>query len=188
MPPRGDAVRAERDVAAALGARERVALGRHGRAARRMSICASAASTRASSRRHWTASAPWAGAGTNRCGIEPQHGDVGESAAEALLGLQALDAGGREHDGVEAAFLEAAHARRHVAAQRLDGEVGAKVREPRAPARRRRADARACFQRQPVVGRAGERVAAHEQEIGGIDARRHGRDRRAPAATSSAGP
>ena len=56
-------------------------------------------------------------------------------------------------------------------------EIRAKMREPHAAARRRRADARARFQRQPVVGRAGQRVAAHEQEIGGIDARGHGGDR-----------
>ena len=96
-------------------------------------------------------------------GVEAQHDDAFERAAEALLGLQALDAGRREHDCVEVAFLESSDARRHVAAQRLDDEIRPKMREPYAAARRRRADARAGFERQPVAGYAGDGVAAHEQ-------------------------
>ena len=106
--------------------------------------------------------------------VEAQHDDVVERAAEALLGLQALDAGRREHDRVEAAFLEPAHARRHVAAQRLDAQILAKMREPHAAARRGRADARAGLQRQPIAGRsrAGNARRGARAEIGGIDARR----------------
>ena len=91
--------------------------------------------------------------------------------------MQALDAGRREHDGVEAAFFETADACRHVAAQRLDAQILAKMLEPHAAARRGGADARAIFQRQPIAVRAGQRIAAHEQEIGGVDTLGYGGDR-----------
>ena len=55
-------------------------------------------------------------------------------------------------------------------------EIGTEVREPHAPARGSRADARAWFERQPVGRAARERVAAHEQQVGRVDALRHGAD------------
>ena len=69
-----------------------------------------------------------------------QHLGGGELGADALAQAQALEAGGRQHDGVVLAFIELAQARVEVAAQWLDFQVRAQRVQQHLAAQARRAD------------------------------------------------
>jgi hypothetical protein len=168
--------RAERNVAAALGPAQRVALGVDRRVARRVverrergeHACVIAAALDREralrGRRH------------EALRLQPDHGHAVERAVERWALAQPFDAGGGEQYRVEVALAQAPDPRRHVAAQRHDREVGTEMREPHAPARGRRADASADFERQPLGRAARQRAGAHEQQVRRVDALRHRAD------------
>ena len=120
-------------------------------------------------------SAPWPAAGIICSGVE--------HAADARRQAQALQARGRQHDGVVLAFVELAQPGVEVAAQRLDAQVG---RAARAAAPRRR---RLEVPTQRALRQLGQRrrSAARRRRRAGPRARAP-RPARSPAAAPSARP
>ncbi len=90
-----------------------------------------------------------------------------EQGTDAAFQTQALEARGREHDGVVLAFVELAQAGIEVAAQRLDVEVGAQRLQQHLPAQAGGADHGTLGQ----VGQAG--VAGRDEGIARILALHH---------------
>ncbi len=172
-----ETVRAERDVAAALGTRERVALGRHGGAARRVIDLLEAPRARARRRGGIRASAPCAGAGTNRCGSSRNTSIAAEPLPSRCSACRRSTPAAASRI---ASNWPSSSLRTRVGTLPRSGWMSRSPRkcvEPHAPPCRRRADAGAGSQRQPRSAALRERLAAHEQQVGRVDARRDGPDR-----------